>query len=500
MKTARIATLFSLCLVAAPAFAQTITGSCTPSNLNGTYSMTLSGRAISTAGSFAGSIQGVGAMSFNGSGGVTGTGTLNTNLAQGQSFTFTGTYTVQSNCLVAINLSTGFSATFAAVVWSNGTQITFTGADSTYVYSGSATNVEPVCATPTLSGEYGYEASGYTLSGTAQNGSGDESGIMQFDGQGHVTSSYTITSTGGNSSALTATGTYSIGANCLATGTLTDSTGKTNTFAFSIRSAYGQNAVLIESNPQFVRSGATHSAFLNPTQSIGNVASYALNATPAGSVFAIFGTGFAGANKTASATSTPLPTELLTTQVKVNGELAPLFYVDSGDIDAQMPWDIPGGTVASVIVYDGGVASNAAAIYVPAGATPGISFYSSNRAVVVNANGSTNSSSAGASVGDEVVAYFTGGGPVNAAGKLTTGSPAPAGLSPVVGSTAVTVGGIASPNVPYIGLTPGSIGLYQANFTIPQIAKGTYTLVITIGGQANIVGSGISQPVITITN
>ena len=121
-------------------------------------------------------------------------------------------------------------------------------------------------------------------------------------------------------------------------------------------------------------------------------------------------------------------------------------------------------------------------------------------AVVVNANGSTNSTSAGANVGDEVVAYFTGGGPVNASGKLTTGAAAPSGQSPVTGSTAVTVGGIAAPTVQYIGLTPGSIGLYQANFTVPQIAKGTYPLVITIGGQANVVGAGVSQPVITIAN
>ena len=187
-----------------------------------------------------------------------------------------------------------------------------------------------------------------------------------------------------------------------------------------------------------------------------------------------FRTGFAAANKTASATAVPLPTTLLTTTVKVNGELAPLFSVDSGDIDAQMPWDIPAGTVASVVVYDGTVASNAAAVYVPAGATPGISFYSSNHAAVQNANLSTNSTSNGANVGDEVVAYFTGGGPVNASGKLTTGAGSPSGQSPVTGATTVTVGGIAAPTVQCVGLTAGSVGLYQANFTVPQIAKGTY--------------------------
>jgi uncharacterized protein (TIGR03437 family) len=77
-----------------------------------------------------------------------------------------------------------------------------------------------------------------------------------------------------------------------------------------------------------------------------------------------------------------------------------------------------------------------------------------------------------AAVGDEVVVYLTGGGPVNASGKLVTDSPAPSGLSPVTDPNAtVTVGG-QNAVVKYIGLTPGSIGLYQANFIVPQLPRG----------------------------
>ena len=35
------------------------------------------------------------------------------------------------------------------------------------------------------------------------------------------------------------------------------------------------------------------------------------------------------------------------------------------------------------------------------------------------------------------------------------------------------------------GLTPGSIGLYQANFVVPKVAAGDRTVVITISGQAS---------------
>jgi uncharacterized protein (TIGR03437 family) len=199
------------------------------------------------------------------------------------------------------------------------------------------------------------------------------------------------------------------------------------------------------------------------------------------------------ATRPAGAVTTKLPTQLLDTTVTVNGELAPLFYVDSSQIDAQLPWDIPGNAVASVIVTNGSSVSNAAAVYVPGSGTPGISVYSNNRAVVVNSNGSVNSGAAPAKAGDEVVAYFTGGGPVLSQVNLISGSPAGAGLSPVNADNSVTVGGLEA-NVVYMGLTPLGIGLYQANFIVPQIAKGAYPVVITISGQAS------NNPVMNVSN
>jgi uncharacterized protein (TIGR03437 family) len=150
--------------------------------------------------------------------------------------------------------------------------------------------------------------------------------------------------------------------------------------------------------------------------------------------------------------------------------------------------------VAAVIVKNGSSTSNAAAVFVPATGTPGIITYGDNRAVVVNKNGVTiNSVSEPAAVGDVVVAYFTGGGPVQASGKLVTGQPAPSGLSPITGQHSVTVGDAAA-TVLYMGLTPGSIGLYQANFMVPQLPKGTYPVQIIIAGQAS------NAPVMTVSN
>lgn len=493
MRYRHIACLLSLsCLLVAPAMAQNQIGggNCSAATLNGAYTLTLSGRALSPAGAFAGTAQAVGIATFDGKSAVTFSGIVNTNQVAGTQFSSSGSYAIASNCYGPINFAVGSTATYTLVVWGGGADFAVTGSDAAYVYSGSGTNVAPAaCAMATLSGGYSFSASGSTLTGTTQTGSADEAGVLQFDGQGKVTATYMDSTNGTNPTAITASGTYTVTAACLASATLTDSTGKQNTLNFVMTGTYGGGADVMLANPQFVRSGSAHSILLNPTQSIGNVFSYAVNSTPPGGVFVLYGTDLA--TKIASAATVPFPTTLLTTTVTVNGEKVPLYYVSPTQINAVMPWDIPGGAVASVIVGNGSSNSNAAAIYVPATGTPGIAVYNTNRAVVTNADNSVNSASNGANVGDEVVVWFTGGGPVQAAGPLVTGSPAPSGFSPVTGNNSVTVG-TAPATVKYIGLTSGSIGLYQANFIVPQLAKGSYAVQINIAGQLS------NKPLMTV--
>jgi uncharacterized protein (TIGR03437 family) len=484
------------CLLVAPAVAQNQIGggTCSALTLNGTYALTLSGRAISTAGSLAGTFQAVGTATFDGKSVVTFSGIANTNQAAGTQFSSSGTYNLASNCYGPINFAVGSTATYTLVVWDGGNSFAATGSDSNFIYSGTGTNVSPVaCANATLSGAYDFSASGSILSGTTQTSSADEAGVFQFDGQGNVTASYTQSSGGTSAVPITSTGTYSVTSACLASATLLDSNGKTNSLNFVITGTYGASVDLVAANSQFVRSGSAHAALLNPTQSIGNVFSYAVNSTPAGSDFVLYGTDLATKVAQAGA-NPPLPTTLATTKVTVNGELAPLYYVSATQINAQMPWDIPGGTVASVVVENGTATSNAAAVYVPATGTPGIDVYGSNRAVVTNPGYAVvGSATAPVSVGDTVIAWFTGGGPVQPFAKLVTGAGAPEGLSPITGSYVVTVGGVQA-NVDYIGLSPGSVGLYQVNFVIPEIAKGTYPVQISIAGQLS------NKPLITVGN
>lgn len=68
--------------------------------------------------------------------------------------------------------------------------------------------------------------------------------------------------------------------------------------------------------------------------------------------------------------------------------------------------------------------------------------------------------------------------------SLVTGHATPNATFPVTEPYSATIAGVAAP-VGFIGLTPGNVGLYQANVTIPQVGKGNHNLVINIGGTAS---------------
>jgi uncharacterized protein (TIGR03437 family) len=473
-------------------------GTCSAASLNGTYELVFGGRQITASSVVAKLTQGVGAASFDGASKVTFTLTANTvngSQAFGMPLTYSGTYTLQSNCQGTISITSGDTATLALVAFSvnantqQASAFTLVGNDATYAYTGGGSVQPGSCNMATLSGGWPIIANGNTLSGASITGVVDLAGLFTFDGQGNVNANWTTSSSTANTN-VTATGTYTVTPACLGSITLTDSANNKYAISLSILGAAAGNLVFTESNTQAVFNGNGRTAFVNPGQSVDNAASFVAGATPPGSVFTVFGSNLATGISQPSVI--PLPTIVLTTTLTVNSEPVPMFYVSPTQINAQMPVDIQPG-LATVQVKNGSSTSNAVAVVVPATGTPGIVVYGQNRAVVVNQDQSVNSSTAPAKVGEIVVAYFTGGGPVNSPAPLVTGSRAPGGLSPVTGTYSITVNG-KDATVNYIGLTPLSIGLYQANFKIPQVAAGDHPLVITIAGQAS------NRPLISVSN
>ena len=465
---------------------QSATAACSASTLNGAYEVALNGR-LAPGGVTTRILASDGAALFDGLGKVTFTLTANTvngSQSLGIPLVYAGTYSLQSNCQGSISINSGDTATFALVAYAlNATtqqaaSFTLVGTDATYAYNGGGTVQPAACALSTLSGEWPFSANGNSLSGPTNTGIVDLAGVLQLDGQGNVTANWTQASNTATAN-VSATGTYTVTAACLGSITLTDTANQTYAGSISVFGAAANNFELVTANPQLIFTGAGRAAFVNPGQAVVNAASYLPNQTPAGSVFSLFGSNLA--TRVGQATAVPLPTTMLTTTVTVNGELAHLFYVDPNQINAQMPEDVKPG-VATVVVKNGSSTSNAVAIMVPAAGTPGIVVYGDNRAVVINQDGSVNSPSTPAKVGDVLVAYFTGGGPVNASGPLASGAASPSGLSPVSGTYTVTVSGVAA-TANYVGLTPGSVGLYQANFVLPKVGTGDHRLVINISGQ-----------------
>jgi uncharacterized protein (TIGR03437 family) len=203
-----------------------------------------------------------------------------------------------------------------------------------------------------------------------------------------------------------------------------------------------------------------------------------------GTLGSIFGTGFATTQ--ASATTLPLPAVLNGVSVKVNGTTAPLTFVNGTQINFQVPYGTPAGT-ASLTVTSSGQTSAAAPFSVAAYA-PGVFQYGVNRGVIQNHDYSLNSATNAAAPGSYVIVYLAGIGitsPPVADGAAAPSSPL---ARPLTTGTA-TIGGVSAP-VAFLGLTPGSAGLAQANIQVPSLsADGDYPLVLQLGG-------AVSKPVI----
>ena len=171
-----------------------------------------------------------------------------------------------------------------------------------------------------------------------------------------------------------------------------------------------------------------------------------------------------------------LPTSLNGVSVTVNNIPAAVYYVDSGQVSFQVPSGVSG--TASVQVTNNGQTSNT--ITAPAGvSSPGIF------PVIVNG---TNYPAGvfldGKIVGDPAVnAAFRNGAPGDVVELFATGLVStPAGVLPtlqLVNGVTVTIGPTTVP-ASFAGLV--TVGEFQINFTIPQLADGVYPISIAVNG------------------
>jgi uncharacterized protein (TIGR03437 family) len=178
-------------------------------------------------------------------------------------------------------------------------------------------------------------------------------------------------------------------------------------------------------------------------------------------------------------------------QVFFNEIPAPLLYVQSEQINAQVPWELHGATTAQVRVeYQGGYSNTATvplmdaapAIFHDAAVLP-IPNSPSFQGAILNQDGTPNSSSNPAARGSVVAIFGTGGGATMPGG--ITGGIAP--LNPLGFLTLPVVVQINQyeADVLYAGTAPTLIsGVFQLNVRVPDaVAPGLAFVYLSVGGQ-----------------
>ena len=206
-----------------------------------------------------------------------------------------------------------------------------------------------------------------------------------------------------------------------------------------------------------------------------------------GGLISVYGQQMSPVNMATS--QIPLPTALAGSCLAVNGVPAPLLFVSSQQVNAQLPASAS-GTVTLSIHTPGGVSDN---FFLPILAAAPTVFRSGTAGpetglatVFRNDNGQLITPTNPIHPGDIIIVYATGMGRTSP--FVDSGLPAllpPNPLSNTVISASIALGGVPL-NILYAGLVPGEVGVYQVNASVPSnVPLGmNIPLVVSQGGSS----------------
>ncbi|MGA2131084.1 MAG: hypothetical protein ABSH50_02115 [Bryobacteraceae bacterium] len=202
---------------------------------------------------------------------------------------------------------------------------------------------------------------------------------------------------------------------------------------------------------------------------VANAASYDSAGISGGEIVSLFGQGIGPANGTQPQVdpSTGVPNQLAGVQVTFNGIPGPLLYVQGAQINAIAPWALQAGETVKVCVVYNGTPTNCLPRPV-VNQHPGVFTLDGVFAAALNQDGSFNSASNPAQIGDIVSIFATGLGPIT--------PPQPDG----------TFVGLPLPT----NVLPDYVYWLEDTFFIGTIAEGT---TVSYGGPAPFEVAGVSQ-------
>ena len=224
-------------------------------------------------------------------------------------------------------------------------------------------------------------------------------------------------------------------------------------------------------------------------QAAVNGASFAAHTPLApGALISLFGQGLA--NGSSSAATVPLGNTLAGASVVMAGNLLPLIFGSSGQINAVVSFGIGTNTSHQILVQRG----NTISVPIPVDVgpvTPAIFSYPlpgdpASQGAIVNAVTYAVADPATPVTAGDVIAIFCAGlGAVNPTVPDAAASPT-SPLAYSVGSPTVTIGGVPAP-VAFSGLSPGFVGLYQIDATVPAgITPGSQVpVIVSLSGQTS---------------
>ena len=233
-----------------------------------------------------------------------------------------------------------------------------------------------------------------------------------------------------------------------------------------------------------------------------------LPAWNSGSMMSLFGTNFAPTGKTRAVTAADIvaqkfPQTLGCIAVTVNGQNAPLAYVQGDQINFQAPTLTGAASASIVVVANPGapneIKSDPLVVTTQQALAPALFTFDGKNVAATNATGTAIVADASiptavpAKPGDTVVLYGTGLGPMTPAyspGDIATAQ------APIAATVAISVGGVTVPasDVLYAGASPQSIcGLQQINVRLPAtLPDGNLPVVLTMSGAQSQTGATIA--------